>query len=68
MIRIADIEHLLGEDVVVTCSDGEVLRGRIVEEQSVADDPDEPESITLSGWKYPLTEVLANEIETVTKV
>lgn len=48
MLRVADIDHLLRKDVVVTCTDGEVVRGRMIGYLSDADAEDgEKECISL---------------------
>lgn len=67
MLRVADIEHLHGKNVVITCTDGEVIRGHFYGYQSFAEEPDEPESIDITGWKYPITEIGMDEIANITE-
>lgn len=65
MLRVADIEHLLGKEVSIICTDGEVVRGRLYGMTSEADDPDEPESIDITGWKHSLTCIYMYEIASI---
>lgn len=65
MLRVADIEHLFGKEVKITCTDGEIVRGRFYGKTTEADDPDEPESIDITGWKHPITCIEMNEIANI---
>lgn len=65
MMRVADIEHMVHRDVVITCTDGEVVRGRFASYQSFAEDPDEPECIYVRGWKYPIVQIDMDEIASI---
>lgn len=61
-MMVADIEHLYGKRVVVTCTDGEVYRGLFNLYQSFAEDPDEPEYICIGKDWHDLTEIPMDEI------
>lgn len=64
-MNIAETRRYYGKMVAVTCTDGDVVRGRYSAVQTHADEPDEPESIGIQDTPRSYIDIPIEEVASI---